>query len=104
MEDKAGLCSKWKEGGACRLDTHFPIGAAVDEMDVYSKDMFDFMQKACLKTCGWTKNGCHDEHPRCEEWSRLGECAISSTFMAHTCRESCGVCGFLSPDNKVSPR
>ena len=94
VEDKTRLCSKWKEGGACRLDTHFPIGN--EAPDVYSNDMFDLMQKACPKTCGWVESGCHDEHPRCEEWSRLGECVSSSTFMAHTCRESCGVCGILS--------
>ena len=44
--------------------------------------------------------GCHDEHPRCPEWARLGMCVIHGTFMTHTCRESCGVCGFLSPNNK----
>ena len=46
--------------------------------------------------------GCHDEHPRCPEWARLGMCVIHGTFMTHTCRESCGVCGFLSPSSKVT--
>ena len=41
-----------------------------------------------------------DEHPRCEDWARLGQCVHSPKFMTHSCRESCGVCGFLSPDNK----
>ena len=44
--------------------------------------------------------GCVDEHPRCPEWARNGLCNQNSFFMAHTCRESCGVCGFLSPFNK----
>ena len=46
--------------------------------------------------------GCHDEHLRCPEWARLGMCVIHGTFMTHTCRESCGVCGFLSPSSKVT--
>ena len=29
-------------------------------------------------------------------------CVIHGTFMTHTCRESCGVCGFLSPSSKVT--
>ena len=82
--------------------------------------MFEFMMEACMDTCGWAKErvtinfpmkamihiyiylqGCVDEHPRCTEWARLGLCnaaplAKVPLFMAHTCRESCGVCGFLS--------
>ena len=45
-------------------------------------------------------SGCYDEHERCQEWARAGLCALQGYFMAHTCRESCGVCGFLAPDNK----
>ena len=41
-----------------------------------------------------------DEHPRCEDWARLGQCVHNPKFMTHTCRESCGVCDFLSPTNK----
>ena len=40
-----------------------------------------------------------DEHPRCQDWAREGQCVLAPFFMAHTCRESCGVCGFLSPLN-----
>ena len=47
-----------------------------------------------------TIQGCVDEHPRCEDWARLGQCVYSPKFMTHSCRESCGVCGFLSPNNK----
>ena len=62
--------------------------------------MFDFMQTACLASCGWAdKKGCVGEHPRGEEWTRAGICNTHPFFMAHTCRESCGVCGFLSPFN-----
>ena len=50
----------------------------------------------------WFKNeGCYDEHERCQEWARLGHCLQEGYFMAHTCRESCGVCGFLSTSNTV---
>ena len=40
-----------------------------------------------------------DEHPRCPEWARAGHCVTypNTKLMAVTCRESCGVCGFLSP-------
>ena len=44
--------------------------------------------------------GCVDEHPRCEDWVSQGKCVKNPKFMTHTCRESCGVCGFLSPTNK----
>ena len=103
VEDKSKLCSQWWRNDACRLDKHFHIS---DEDDisfgkVYSRDMFDFMQRSCAKTCGWAESGCHDEHPQCEEWARQGMCVTSGMFMAHTCRESCGVCGFLAPENKV---
>ena len=107
MEDKSELCSKWRRNDACRLDKHFLISDKDDNPyngKVYSRDMFDFMQKSCAETCGWVESGCHDEHPRCEEWARLGMCVTSGMFMAHTCRESCGVCGFLAPENKVSHR
>ena len=40
MEDKTELCSRWWREGACRLDTHFPVGAGEDEIYVYSQDMF----------------------------------------------------------------
>ena len=104
VEDKSELCSKWRRNEACRLDKHFFISDEDDDLsfgEVYSRDMFDFMQRSCAKTCGWVESGCHDEHPRCEEWARRGMCVTSGMFMAHTCRESCGVCGFLAPENKV---
>ena len=98
MEDKTELCSKWKRFGACQLDRDFLAG------QVYSTEMFDFMQKTCPSTCGWVESGCHDEHPRCQEWARRGLCTLNNnpSFMAHTCRESCGVCGLLSLHNLVS--
>ena len=53
--------------------------------------------------------GCVDEHPRCPEWARAGHCVTypNTKLMAVTCRESCGVCGFLSPfsrEEQVSNR
>ena len=106
VEDKTELCSRWRRNGGCRLDKHFTISEEDDLFfgEVFSRDMFDFMQRSCAKTCGWVESGCHDEHPRCEDWARRGMCVTSGMFMAHTCRESCGVCGFLAPENKVSQR
>jgi len=103
VEDKSELCSKWRRNEACRLDKHFLISDEDEDNsfgEVFSRDMFDFMQRSCAKTCGWVESGCHDEHPRCEDWARRGMCVTSGMFMAHTCRESCGVCGFLAPENK----
>jgi len=102
VEDKTPVhCSKWRRNDACRLDKHFSISDEDSFFgEVNSRDMFDFMQRSCAQTCGWVESGCHDEHPRCEEWARRGMCVISGMFMAHTCRESCGVCGFLAPENK----
>ena len=104
VEDKSELCSKWRRNEACRLDKHFFISEEDEDNsfgEVFSRDMFDFMQRSCAKTCGWVESGCHDEHPRCEDWARRGMCVTSGMFMAHTCRESCGVCGLLAPENKV---
>ena len=56
------------------------------------------MLKACTGACGWAE-GCFDEHPRCQDWAQVGMCLQNGLFMAHTCRESCGVCGFLSATN-----
>ena len=42
------------------------------------------------------------EHPECTTWTRKGLCLTNPFFMVHTCRESCGVCGFFSAENKQS--
>ena len=111
MEDKTKLCSKWKRNDACKLDRDFTISNNEEDpwnikYPVLSREMFDLMQKTCPNTCGWVESGCHDEHPRCQEWARSGLCTVNigsnPSFMAHTCRESCGVCGFLSLHNLVS--
>ena len=104
VEDKSDHCRQWKRAGACELDRDFLLVEDDPYSQVSSRDIFDFMQKACPATCAWAPSGCHDEHPRCEEWTRQGRCVTDHFFMAHTCRESCGVCGFLSPENKVSPQ
>jgi len=95
--NKADFCGTWAKNNACKLDRHF-----YNEQPymVTSKDMFNFMTKACLRMCGRAPDGCYDEHPRCQEWAKNGHCALPGVFMAHTCRESCGVCGFLSSANK----
>jgi len=104
VDDIAGRkeCRKWKENEGCALDKDLVI-SELDEDNgrVISKVLFDFMQGACLSTCGWTgRKGCIDEHPNCPLWARRGMCIVAPLFMTHTCRESCGVCGFLSPGNK----
>ena len=100
-EDRSKLCGKWKSKDGCRLDVDITI-SKLDPFNgkVLSANLFDFMQTACPQTCGWCgQKGCTDEHPRCQEWTRAGMCVVAPIFMAHTCRESCGVCGFLSPFN-----
>jgi len=102
VDDKSRDCGKWRKNDGCRLDKDIAI-SKYDPSNgrVISKVLYDFMQGACLKTCGWTgRKGCIDEHPNCPKWARIGMCIVNPLFMTHTCRESCGVCGFLSPNNK----
>eukprot|EP00091_Calanus_sinicus_P019522 TRINITY_DN4932_c0_g1_i5.p1 TRINITY_DN4932_c0_g1~~TRINITY_DN4932_c0_g1_i5.p1 ORF type:complete len:448 (+),score=93.77 TRINITY_DN4932_c0_g1_i5:138-1481(+) len=102
VEDKSDQCRKWRANDGCSLDKDLVISQHdPGNGRVISKVLFDFMQGACSKTCGWTgRKGCIDEHERCQEWARKGMCIVNPLFMTHTCRESCGVCGFLSPNNK----
>jgi len=105
-QDASKLCRKWKSNGGCDLDKDIVISEE-DPFNglVESKTMFDFMQTACPQTCDLCGDkGCVDEHPRCQQWARDGQCVLAPLFMAHTCRESCGVCGFLSPTNKETQR
>ena len=109
VEDKSEMCGRWKENGGCALNSdgfnstefyYFNSSFPFFEETSPNRGFFNFMQMSCLATCGWADmRGCVDEHPRCEEWAREGLCTTSPYFMAHTCRESCGVCGFLSPFN-----
>jgi len=98
VEDLTPECKKWRRYGACELDRDFNISSIDTTQKVISNEMFDFMLKACPGACGWA-DGCYDEHPRCAAWARDGMCLQNGLFMAHTCRESCGVCGFLSAAN-----
>ena len=101
VEDKSSMCRKWRRNDACRLDTDFD-NEDPGSPNVESWTMFTFMNMVCPRTCkrsiGYL---CVDENSKCEEWARNGMCMLNPVFMALTCRESCGVCGFLSPDNKV---
>ena len=121
VEDKTPFCERWKNHGACRQDQTFKLNSKIETTSVYilSSEMFPFMMSACMNACGWGKRvrpivkegmrnpehnpfqGCVDEHFNCPKWARLGLCSTGNAlgFMAHTCRESCGVCGFLSPLN-----
>ena len=103
VEDKTELCGRWKDNDGCALDHHFQISEAdKGNGKIENRNFFDFMQMTCMDSCGWAeKSGCVDEHPRCGDWSRSGFCNTNPFFLAHTCRESCGVCGLLSTANKV---
>jgi len=99
--DKNDMCTTWKKNNGCKLDQSFSISDEDGNGGVTSADMFGFMQAACPESCGWCgSKGCVDEHPSCPAWSRVGMCVLNPFMMAHTCRESCGVCGFLAPENK----
>ena len=56
VSDKTSMCRTWAKNGACKLDQHFSYGVQPFEK-VSSKDMFDFMTKACLKSCERAPNG-----------------------------------------------
>merc|ERR1719450_1865134 len=100
-EDKHSMCPTWADNGACKLDRHHLISDYDNNGFVTSDVMFNFMQTACPQSCGWCQDrGCVDDHSGCIEWAKQGMCFASPFFMGLLCRESCGVCGFLSPDNK----
>jgi len=102
-EDRHKLCGQWAKLGGCTLESEH-ILSKLDKKapvaKVSNKEMFDFMQVTCPRTCGWCGDkGCVDEHPQCGEWTYQLLCHEQASFMSHTCRESCGVCGFLSAYN-----
>jgi len=105
VHDLTEMCNVWAKNDGCRLDQDFYVNNQTQGFTgfVKSHDMFSFMQKTCMKSCGWAPEGCYDEHERCQEWARNGMCRYNNVgfnFMAHTCRESCGVCGLLSTFNQ----
>ena len=55
-EDRSEFCGKWKENGGCRLDEDFFI-SKLDPGNgrMPNREFFDFMQSACLDTCGWAE-------------------------------------------------
>ena len=50
-------CKKWKRYGACELDRDFNISTVSSFQPVQNVDMWDFMQKSCMKSCGWAPKG-----------------------------------------------
>ena len=42
VQDRSGLCSRWRRNGACNLDTDFVMDESVT---VFSWEMMEFMQK-----------------------------------------------------------
>ena len=57
------------------------------------------MNTACPASCGRCSAGCRDDSALCPAWARTGFCVTAPFVMGSLCRESCGVCGFLSPFN-----
>ena len=57
VDDKTKFCEKWSKNNACKLDREFNISVINYFAPVLSKDMFTFMQKSCMKTCGWAPKG-----------------------------------------------
>eukprot|EP00092_Neocalanus_flemingeri_P070336 GFUD01086316.1.p1 GENE.GFUD01086316.1~~GFUD01086316.1.p1 ORF type:complete len:596 (-),score=125.76 GFUD01086316.1:106-1893(-) len=100
-KDKHEMCARWKSNDGCALNQNFVISEEDGNGKFSSSSMFGFMQAACAESCEWCgSKGCVDEHPKCKEWSKGGMCVKNPFVMAHMCRESCGVCGFLSPENR----
>jgi len=102
-EDRHRLCGKWKELGGCSLEQEHILSIKAPSLPVSkvaNKEMFSFMTAACPKTCETCGDlGCRDLHPQCLAWSHALLCHTQPSFMRFVCRESCGVCGFLSPYN-----
>ena len=59
VEDRSTECSKWAFNGGCKLDKDFQTSKfnPTPQSVVSSFIMFDFMQKTCLKSCGWAEKG-----------------------------------------------
>ena len=58
VEDLTPMCQKWKQSGACALDRHFNDSYLNNSAgEVKSSDMFSFMVKACMSSCGWAPRG-----------------------------------------------
>ena len=60
VEDRTPLCDLWKQHGGCDLDRHFVFnGSNVGSSNKFGGDlvtsweMFSFMQKTCMGSCGW---------------------------------------------------
>eukprot|EP00568_Trieres_chinensis_P011318 CAMPEP_0183301536 /NCGR_PEP_ID=MMETSP0160_2-20130417/7617_1 /TAXON_ID=2839 ORGANISM="Odontella Sinensis, Strain Grunow 1884" /NCGR_SAMPLE_ID=MMETSP0160_2 /ASSEMBLY_ACC=CAM_ASM_000250 /LENGTH=498 /DNA_ID=CAMNT_0025464173 /DNA_START=17 /DNA_END=1513 /DNA_ORIENTATION=- len=45
--------------------------------------------------------GCVDNHDRCDQWAKNGECGKNQKFMLHHCMKSCAVCGTDIMDKPV---
>ena len=53
------MCQIWAKNGGCKLDQHFNVDNNTQGRAgfVRSFEMFAFMQKTCLKSCGWAPQG-----------------------------------------------
>ena len=111
-EDKTEMCKKWAENGACQVGRDYVLrrpeiqssNRFILEQKVFDNiEIWDFMVTSCAYSCNFCGyKGCRNEHHKCESWARKGRCITNPFFMGHTCRESCGVCGFFSPENKLA--
>ncbi|XP_023335892.1 uncharacterized protein LOC111707120 isoform X2 [Eurytemora carolleeae] len=100
-EDQTNLCRRWKTNGACALNKKFVTSEVKPHQNfVTNVDMFQFTMKGCMESCNRCgSKGCVDEFPSCPQWARQGYCTKNSFLMGHSCRESCGSCGYLSTLN-----
>ena len=37
-------------------------------------------------------SGCNDDHTKCPEWAKLGECQENPAYMLRNCKKSCNIC------------
>ena len=59
VHDLTELCDVWAKNDGCRLDQDFYVNNQTQGFTgfVKSHDMFSFMQKTCMKSCGWAPEG-----------------------------------------------
>ena len=59
VDDLTELCDVWAKNDGCRLDQHFYFDNQTQGFSSYvtSHNMFAFMQKTCMKSCGWAPEG-----------------------------------------------
>ena len=64
VHDLTEMCDVWAKNDGCRLDQDFYVNNQTQGFTgfVKSHDMFSFMQKTCMKSCGWAPEGKHTNY------------------------------------------